>query len=178
MAVARNKAPVRQPAAQEPSQFVAATASAGVRCETGKAAVQGIYRSQIEFRTGCSCTGSVDLDAAFADTEPNAPRWDYGLGLRPGIGPEMVIWVESHPASSTKEVERMLRKLEWLKAKLASPPFRKLRALRDSAESCNTKPYRWLTMPSGSIRIAPSSKEARRLAQAGLDMPRKQLLLP
>jgi hypothetical protein len=141
-------------------------------------AVEAGYRQQISARSGFRHTASVDLDRAFVVAEPDATRWDYGLGLRSPQGIELAIWVEPHPASSTKEVERMLRKLKWLKAKLDSAAFRELRELRDAAVRQDARPYRWLTTLSGAIGIAPNSKEARQLAREGLEPPRRQIELP
>lgn len=175
---ARGGATRRAAISASPSQFEAAAVRAGLSCLAGKASVEAGYRPQIAVRHGYAHTGSIDLDDAFRTSEPNATRWDYGLGLHASDGTELAIWVEPHPASSSKEVDQMLGKLSWLKAKLDSTPFRGLRALRDATQKQGAHPYRWLTTLSGRICIAPGSKEARRLAQAGLDRPRRQLLLP
>ena len=50
---------------------------------------KGIQALKSEHRKGLKngdvATGSIDLDAALANTLPNDHRWDYGIGL-PGKG--------------------------------------------------------------------------------------------
>src|SRR5437899_7375337 len=73
-------------------------------------------------RIQCAATrrlrGSVNLDAALRQQQPNAHRWDFGIGYR-RKNTEVAIWVEVHPASSTS-ISAMLAKLGWLKWWLAS----------------------------------------------------------
>ncbi len=173
---AGNKKSAAQPAAQ--SQFQKAVVRAGMASKTGKSAVQAAYHSQVVLRTGYVHTHSVDLDTHFTASEPNSARWDYGLGLRTSNGIEMAVWLEPHPASSGHEVDKMLSKLAWLKGKLDTTPFAELRSLRDAAALQAQFPYRWLVTPTGAICISPNSKEARRLALAGLDQPRRRVQLP
>ena len=93
--------------------------------------------------------------------------------MRSEAGQELLVWLEAHPASSTGEVQKMLDKLAWLKAKLAQPDFDGLRTLEHKVSA-----YRWLAM-TGAIRILPNSRrEARRLAQAGLSSPQRHVELP
>jgi hypothetical protein len=160
------------------SQFQRAAGVAGLATKAGKSAVQAAYHSGVSLRIGYAHTESVDLDAHFAATEPNSARWDYGLGIRTSAGVEIAVWLEPHPASSGHEVEKMLSKLAWLKAKLATKAFADLRSLRDAASQHAHFPYRWVVTQTGAICIAPNSKEARRLALAGLDQPRRHVQLP
>ena len=158
--------------------FTQAATRAGLTTHAGKRAVQGVYQRGVNVKAGFAHTQSIDLDAHFAAVEPHAMRWDYGLGLRTTAGVEMAVWLEPHPASSSSEVNRILSKLTWLKAKLDSASFSGLRALRDVAAQHGKFPYRWLVTQTGGISIAPNSKEAKRLALAGLDQPRRQVRLP
>jgi len=122
-------------------------------------------------------TASIDIDSHFHATEPTASRWDYGLGLRTESGDELMVWLEPHPASSTGEVQKMLDKLVWLKNKLAQPTFDGLRVLELTSLRRQIVLYRWLAL-TGSIRILPNSKEARRLTRAGLSQPQRHVQLP
>lgn len=160
------------------SKFQKAAAEAGLATKAGKSAVQAVYHPGIGLKTGYVHTQSVDLDTHFAANEPNSARWDYGLGLKSSDGVEMAVWIEPHPASSSHEVEKMLSKLAWLKAKLATKAFADLRSLRDAATEHARFPYRWVVTQTGAVCIAPNSKEAKRLALAGLDQPRRHVQLP
>jgi hypothetical protein len=179
--MAAGKGNKKNPAAKSPaavSFFTQAAMKAGLTTHAGKSAVQGVYHPGVTLRAGFAHTQSIDLDAHYAAAEPHATRWDYGLGLRTTAGVEMAVWLEPHPASSSSEVNKMISKLTWLKAKLDSASFSDLRSLRDVAARHGKFPYRWLVTQSGGISIAPNSKEAKRLALAGLDQPRRQVQLP
>lgn len=155
--------------------FEAVAVAAGLPAMAGLNAVQGTYRSSISASTGAVFSGSVDMDQHFLVSEPHANRWDYGAGVNKG-DTEMAFWIEPHPASSTGEVDVMLRKLVWLKGKLGQTPYAQLRARTDHAATSGYVPYRWLA--SGSIRIRAGSAEALRLAKAGLAMPTRRVALP
>lgn len=154
------------------SAFEQAAEAAGLTSQPGLGAVKGEYRDGLSLQPGHRHTASIDLDSGLRAAEPTASRWDYGIGLSTSAGAELLVWVEAHPASSTGEVQKMLDKLAWLKDKLARTEFADLRALQ-------TRPaaYRWLAR-TGGIRILPGSKEARRLALAGLSAPQRHIQLP
>lgn len=64
---------------------------------------------------GQLATGSIALDDALREAEPNSHRWDYGIGLRSEPDRrESVVWLEVHHAASG-EAQAVIRKLEWLK---------------------------------------------------------------
>lgn len=177
-AVKRNKKGLPAKNSADDLLFTQAATKAGLTTHAGKGAVQGVYHPGVTLKAGFAHTQSIDLDTHFATAEAHATRWDYGLGLRTTAGVEMAVWLEPHPASRSSEVKTMLSKLAWLKAKLDSAPFSGLRALRDVAAHHGKFPYRWLVTQTGGISIAPNSKEAKRLALAGLDQPRRQVRLP
>jgi len=56
---------------------------------------------------------SVDIDACFRDSEPNAFRWDYYLGIRR----RGELYVEVHEVSED-EFQRLLDKAGWLREKI------------------------------------------------------------
>ena len=157
------------------TSFEREAVSAGLSALPGLAAVQGTYRSSITTSAGAAFTGSVDMDQHFLASEPHANRWDYGVGIC-ARNVEMAFWVEPHPASSTGEVDVMLRKLAWIKDKLGQTQYSELKARTDHAAKDGRVPYRWLA--SGSIRIRAGSADALRLAKAGLAMPARQVTLP
>ncbi|GAA4421894.1 hypothetical protein [Acidovorax lacteus] len=68
--------------------------------------------------------GSADVDTALAATLPNAHRWDYVVGKSAG-GSVTAHWIEVHPASSTKNIAEVERKLAWLAQWLQGNPLGK-----------------------------------------------------
>jgi hypothetical protein len=58
-------------------------------------------------------TGSIALDDALRHRFPNDCRWDYGIGLPAGAG-EQILWLEPHHSAS-KQAERVIKKLQWLR---------------------------------------------------------------
>lgn len=106
--------------------------------------------------------GSIDLDQALRESKPTAPRWDYGLGLRP----PRAIWVEVHPASSS-HVDDVLAKLRWLRAWLETeaPELGQLRA-------------RFVWLATGSVALPANSPKRKVLAAMGLVLRAGPLYLP
>lgn len=149
-----------------------AARAAGLESHLGLGAVKGEYRPGVALKPRYRHTASIDMDAGFLSAEPTASRWDYGIGIRDEAGPEILIWLEAHSASSTSEVEKMLNKLAWLKSKIAQPEFDGLRRLEHQVSA-----YRWLAL-TGAIRILPNSPQARLLARAGLSQPQRRIELP
>lgn len=160
---------------EERSRFGKAASSAGVASRAGKGAMKAEYRAAVNVQEEWVHTASVDMDAHFVSSEPNSSRWDYGIGVKRS-GEELAFWIEPHPASSTGEVKSLLAKLAWLKEKLDSPAFEELGDLTDDTRSAGYIPFRWLH--SGSLQITRGSKEARALAQAGMELPSRYLKLP
>ena len=62
--------------------FLNAVAAAGLCGKPGKQAIKAEYRKQVKLKRPAGCTGSVDLDAHFEKIEPDANRWDYGVGFK------------------------------------------------------------------------------------------------
>ena len=79
--------------------FLESTAAAELNGKPGKQAIKAEHRDQVSVGASACFTGSVDLDHHFATAEPNANRWDYGVGFRHGN--EFALWVEPHPASGS-----------------------------------------------------------------------------
>jgi hypothetical protein len=101
--------------------------------------------------------GSVDIDTTLSEVFPNKPRWDYAIGVQRDRNADAVIWIEVHPASSTREVNRVLEKLSWLKA-WAADTAPKLKRL--------TREYVWVA--TGHVAITSHSPQRKQLAEAGI----------
>lgn len=140
--------------------------------QAGKQALQGIHREQVSCADSRRFSGSIDLDSALSSSQVhrNANRWDYGLGLRFGAD-EAAVWIEVHPVS-TSEVHTVLQKLSWLKTWLSAEAPALYGLTRNNP---TYKPYVWLA--TSSVNIRPGSPAARRLNEAGLDLPRHKLVL-
>lgn len=95
-------------------------------------------------------TGSVALDEALKDRFPSTPRWDYGIGLPQGSA-EQVLWLEVHHSASG-ETERVLRKLQALKA-----------WLRSEAPELNRMPAKFIWLLS-NVERNPNDQRRRRKA--------------
>lgn len=159
---------------QKLAAFDLATRAAGLTALPGKEAVEGTYRAQISVAPGWQFTYSVDLDSHFKAAEAQSNRWDYGVGIGIANGRELVCWIEPHSATSPRHVDEMLAKLAWLKSKMGSPAFKKLKDLTD----VTGRPFYWLRTLNGQCRITAHGKEAKLLARSGLRMPAQHLTLP
>lgn len=156
--------------------FDGAARAAGLAPQTGKQAMKSSDRKAVQVAVGARFSGSVDLDAHFKPNEPNAHRWDYGLGVQ--TSQALAYWVEPHPASSTGEAKVMLQKLDWLRRKLGSASFGALRKQMDAARAVSGQtPFRWIAT-AGAIAITRGSREARLIAAKGLAFPVRSLRLP
>lgn len=156
--------------------FEQAAQAASLEPQPGKQAMKSSDRDSVRVAAGAIFSASVDMDTHYRPSEPNARRWDYGLGVQ--VGNTLAYWIEPHPASSTGEVQVMLEKLDWLKAKLGSASFDRLLALTEAArEASRSTPFRWVAT-AGAIAIRKGSREANRLAAKGLSFPARSIRLP
>lgn len=97
-------------------------------------------------------TGSVFLDESLKKSQPNANRWDYGIGLGDDKY-EHIVWLEVHHAAS-KQADLLLKKLEWLKHWLST-----------SAPELDRMPRRFVWLLS-NVETSPNDRERRnRLAE-------------
>lgn len=167
----RRTASGNQPARVIASAFENAAQSAGLTAKPGKSAIASRYQPYVaaRYKSG-RFTGSVDLDAEFAGQEAQSPRWDYGLGIQNSDAAEVAVWLEVHTSTSPREVDQMLRKLAWLKSKLAQPGFAKLHHLTEAARQQGRQQFIWLT--AGAVGIRAGSRDFNKLAVQGLGMPR------
>lgn len=114
------------------------------------------------------------MDDAYRIAEGQSNRWDYGIGYRVELD-EFAVWIEPHSATSDREVATMLRKLQWLKDKLATEDFEALRKLTEKAGSANFKKFWWVT--SGKIGIRQGTRNANLLSKQGLNFPCRTVTL-
>lgn len=169
---------VKKTVALPTSQFLKAVSKANLdtACVApGLQALKGEHRFAIKPKAPRRLTGSVDIDAALSVAFPHDSRWDYGVGLLLADNKtEIAIWIEVHPAT-TGEVDRILSKLDWLKARLKH--YVELGKLTAKAEENNVQPFYWLPTDSG-VHIHAHMPQARRLAARGIPLPTSVLRLP
>lgn len=134
-------------------------------CHTGLRALRSADRKRIFCGDTRLLDGSICLDDALKHKYPQAARWDYGIGLRKGQR-VLAIWVEVHPARSGKDVQSMLAKVDWLKARLQKSP---------ALCSMTHAPYRWVA--SGKVKIPKRGRLPRLLNEKGICYPQETLRL-
>ena len=100
-------------------------------------------------------TGSVFLEEALREIEPQSPLWDYGIGLHASAN-ERAIWIEVHPANSL-HVDGVLRKLAWLR-----------NWLKESAPALDDISHAFVWIASGRVELPAGSPQRRKIAMAGL----------
>jgi hypothetical protein len=132
--------------------------------QAGIQALSAIDRDKLSFTNTRKISGSLNLDAAVTELYPNAPRWDYGIGIKKTEGNDKAIWVEVHPADAN-QVQKMIDKLSWLKNWLNNRA-RDLMAITE-----NDVPYVWVA--SGHVSFQKTSPQAKKLALAGITFPRE-----
>ena len=140
----------------------------------GLQALEKRHRGRVKCSDPHRLTGSVNLDKALARESgyANAPRWDYGIGYKLRNGPEQVVWVEVHPAT-TKEVSAVLKKLRWLRDWLNGEAEQLLQLTNATKEE-----QRYVWIASSSVKIPGNSPQARLLNKRGIRKVHQYLSLP
>jgi hypothetical protein len=111
--------------------------------------------------------GSVDVDGALQNQQPNAHRWDFAIGYRhANRGEDCVYWVEVHTAND-KEVNVVLDKLRWLRNWLAGDGKLLKQFERD---------FIWVS--SGATSFTLGAPQLKQFAQLGLQHKGKVLRIP
>jgi len=133
----------------------------------GLQALRAEDRPHIEAEDTRSLTGSVDIDSAYARSDPSGNRWDFGIGYQHANRPnEVVYWVELHTASDS-EVNVVIRKALWLQAWLRGPGVLLAEFERDIV---------WVS--SGATHLTPTAMQKKQMAQAGLRQMGSTLRIP
>ena len=151
-------------------RFQEAVANSEVR-EGYRAGLQALTerdRNRLSCQNPRKISGSLNLDAALAQTYPNADRWDYGIGIKKTVSTDKAIWIEVHPGD-VNQVSKIIEKLIWLKNWLRNNG-RDLLALTEG-----DYPYVWIA--SGRVSFQKNSPQARRLASEGLRFPQRHYVI-
>ena len=135
----------------------------------GLRAVKAEYRDRFVCDDPRQLVGSIDIDTALKDALPNAPRWDYGIGVGRGQAGDRVHRVEVHPATHG-DVKDVLKKLAWLKSWLQQNA-QDLLNMTAPGQS-----FVWIATKDTGFR--PGSPQARQLAAQGLGFPCRSFRIP
>jgi hypothetical protein len=93
-----------------------ATPSLKLKWQPGLQALRPEDKTHIRAADTRAITGSVDIDTALAKVQPNANRWDFGIGFQhEDRRSECMYFVELHTANDS-QVYVVIRKLRWLLA--------------------------------------------------------------
>jgi hypothetical protein len=126
-------------------------------------ALSNAYQNSITATDPNRITGSVDIDTALQLACANDYRWDYAIGYRINNQDDKAFFVEFHKAN-VDEVERVLRKKQWLESWMRGKPVD------------NLSPRRFVWVGTGGIKIPPNSPQRRILSTHGLQLvPRLNL---
>ena len=130
--------------------------------KTGLQALGG-NRSKVDVGNTRQLEGRVDIDTCIKRIYPNDPRWDYVFGYK-----GKVYYVEVHEAT-IGEIGEVVKKFEWLKH------WRKVVAERLEALE-DVSSYHWVA--TKRVAISAKSDHRRKLAQKGIDGPKRMLRIP
>lgn len=133
----------------------------------GLQALRGPDRPHVNPEDPHGLQGSVDVDSALRAEQPNAHRWDFAIGYRHANWTgDYIYWVEVHTARE-REVDVVLRKLQWLRAWLAGDGRPLSEFKRD---------FIWVS--SGATAFTLGAPQLKRFAQLGLQHKGRILRIP
>ena len=101
--------------------------------------------------------GSVDIDTAWVRLEPQANRWDFAIGYQhSNRSDEFIYWVETHTGSDG-QIQKMLKKYEWLK-----------NWMKNDGKRLDKFDRMFVWAPSGATSFTKGTTQVKRLAEKGL----------
>jgi hypothetical protein len=130
----------------------------------GLNALAGNERQHIQAADTRCLSGSVNLDAAYKKSQPNASRWDYGVAYRQTA--ETVYWVEIHPAANS-HISDIIDKKNWL-----------VNWLNNDGRVFNAFPRHIVWVATGNATLATKDPKRRRLETAGVRYAGNTLRIP
>ncbi|MBS1913267.1 MAG: hypothetical protein JST22_14860 [Bacteroidetes bacterium] len=107
--------------------------------------------------------GSVDIDGSLRGHHPDAPRWDYVVGVANGRVTKLY-WIEVHEANSGRSSYEVERKFRWLEEWLSNDGSRLQGYARE---------FHWIG--TGTITFRRGSLQERRLTSLGIKFAGKHL---
>ncbi len=133
----------------------------------GLQALRAQDRPHIESEDTRHLTGSADIDAALQQQEPNANRWDFGIGYRhTNRNNDCIYWVEIHTATDG-QVDVVLNKLHWLKL-----------WLHQGGQLLNKFEREFIWVSSGATTFTLNAPQRKTFAALGLQQKGQVLRIP
>jgi hypothetical protein len=112
-------------------------------------------------------TGSVDIDTAFQQSDPQANRWDFGVAYKhSNRANDVIYWLELHTANDS-EIKVVIKKALWLRGWLNGIGMPLSTFERDIV---------WVS--SGPTSITLSAPQRKQMAQVGLRYIGRALRIP
>ena len=125
--------------------------------QEGLQALRAEDKPHIEAEDTRKLRGSVDVDTALQRIEPQANRWDFGIGYQHSDRQrDVVYWTELHTASDS-EVRVVIAKAQWLLGWLKGDSKTLAAFERDIV---------WVS--SGATSFTLTSPQKKQMAAAGL----------
>lgn len=125
--------------------------------EVGLQALRAEDKPHIEAEDTRSLCGSVDVDTAYQEIDPQGNRWDFAIAYQhTNRTSEVVYWVELHTASDS-EVKVVIKKARWLLNWFKNEGKVLAKFERDIV---------WVS--SGATTFTLSSPQKKQMAEAGL----------
>ena len=138
-------------------EAVEATPNLAGRFQKGLQALRAQDRPHVEAENTRRLVGSIDVDSALQQVEPNANRWDFAIAYQhTNRDTELIYWTELHSASDS-EVKVVIKKAIWLLGWLKAEGKRLAAFERDIV---------WIS--SGPTSFQLTGPQRKQMAQAGL----------
>ena len=138
-------------------EAVRATPKLAGRFQKGLHALRAQDRPHIEAENTRKLVGSIDVDSALQQVDPNANRWDFAIAYQhTNRDAEVIYWTELHTASDS-EIKVVIRKVIWLRGWLKADGRNLASFERDIV---------WVS--SGPTSFQLTGPQRKQMAQAGL----------
>jgi hypothetical protein len=141
----------------------------------GLQAIKGEHRQAIKIGDPKRLQHSIDLEACLTPVAPGMSRWDYALGWRTAKDADCCCFVEVHPAN-TSHVDDVIAKKTAIVQWLMSNAYEIIGLVKRSEVSIGHSVWHWIAT-NASVSIQSNSPQARKLAQAGINRPQRQVAL-
>lgn len=138
-------------------EAVEATSNLAGRFQIGLQALRAQDRPHIKAEDTRKLVGSVDIDSALQEAEPNANRWDFAIVYQhTNRDAEVIYWTELHTANDS-EIKVVIKKALWLRGWLKTDGRNLTEFERDIV---------WVS--SGPTSFQLTGPQRKQMAQAGL----------
>lgn len=135
--------------------------------QPGLQALRAQDKAHIDPEDSRKLTGSVDIDSAYKQADPQGNRWDFAIGYQhTNRKQEVIYWVEPHTGSDS-EIKVVIKKAQWLQA-----------WFRNAGQELASFERDIIWVSSGATRLSPSAPQVKQMAQLGLRQAGQKLRIP